>query len=201
MKWLINKILIKIEIMKTIQKLLLVLLLITFFSCDNDDGNAPNENVCTYEGLTFEDINNNTQTFIPEADLTLEYFTATSNGPEVEVYETANPGNFNFTTIAVIENTSDTNTVNYNGNTYNNAAITCQRGLASGNTAGANVGDEFRWDIVVNSVEFEICMVVTSVRLGYVDADGDGCGSQTVSYSFGVLNNVDLDDSDPNVCF
>lgn len=187
--------------MKTILKNTLVLILFTalFFSCNNDNGSSPNDDQCNYDGLTFYD-SNNTNTFIAAADLTLDYITAGSNGPEVEVYETNNPGNFNFTTIAVTTNATDTNTVNYNGSTYNNAQITCQRGLAPNNTTGANVGDEFRWDIVVGAVEFEICMQVTTVTLGYVDADADGCGSQTVSYTFGVLNNVDTDDTDPNTC-
>lgn len=187
--------------MKTILKNTLVIILTAtlFFSCDNDNDPSPNDAQCTHDGVTYF-FPNTTNTFIDAADLTLEYYTSTSNGPEVEVYLNSDPGHFNFVTTAVIEGATDTNTVNYNGNTYNNSSITCQRGLATGNTTGANVGDEFRWDIVNGSVEFEICMAVTSVTYGYVDADGDGCGSQTISYTFGVLNNVDSDDSDPNAC-
>jgi len=186
--------------MKTTLKTLVSIFLITItFSCDNDDPSnpAPNTNQCNYQGLSYF-LPPNTHIFIPESDLTLEYITAGSNGPEVEVYETNDPGHFNFTTIALTVNATDSGTVNYNGTTYTNSAITCQRGVTG--TTGASVGDEFRWDIVNGTVEFEICMVVTSVTYGYVDSDGDGCGSQTISYTFGVLNNVDSDDSNPNAC-
>lgn len=182
-------------IFKTVISILIILIL--FVSCDNDSDPSPNDTQCNYQGVTYY-FPPSTNTFIPETDLTLDFITAGSNGPEVEVYETNNPGNFNFTTTALTANATDLGTVNYNGTTYNNTSITCQRGV-TGNT-GASIGDEFRWDIVEGSVEFEICMVVTSITYGYIDADGDGCGSQTISYTFGVLNNVDSDDNNPNAC-
>lgn len=185
--------------MKTIQKLLAVLVLINFLSCDNDDGNAPNENVCNYQGLT-ADING-TVTLIPESDLYTDYLTAGSNGPEIEIYDVNNPGDFNFTTTIVNETATGSGTIVLNGTAYNNVSVTCQRGVTG--STGALVGDEFRFDVVDlnNNIEVEFCVIVDELTLGYIDADGDGCGSQTISYSFGVLNNLDLDDSDPNVCF
>lgn len=65
------------------------------------------------------------QTLIPRSELTTEYLTARSNGPEIEIYETANPGNFNFTTTVVNENVTGTGTINFNGQTYSNLAVTC----------------------------------------------------------------------------
>jgi len=183
--------------MKSTFRIAFILMIsITLFNCDNDDGNAPNENVCAYQGLTAE--LSGTQTLIPESDLTSGYLTAGSNGPEIEIYQTSNPGNFNFTTTVVNDGATGTGTVNFNGVTYQNIAVECQRGVTG--TTGAAVGDEFRFDITDGTLEIELCVIVDTVTLGYVDADGDGCGSQTVSYGFGVLNNLDTDDADPNVC-
>jgi len=185
--------------MKTISKsILLLALTLTFFNCDNDDDNAPNQTVCNYQGLTA--LLNTTETLIPESDLTTSYVTGGSNGPEVEIYLTDNPGDFNFTTIFVNENAVGSGTIVLDGVAYNNVAVTCQRGVTG--STGAVVGDEFRFDVVdaVNNIEVEFCVVVDVLTLGYIDADGDGCGSQTVSYGFGVLNNLDTDDNDATVC-
>lgn len=187
--------------MKTIFKILFITVLsLSLSNCDNDDGNAPNQNACTFQGLTFADSSNNTQTLTPESDLWTDYLTAGSNGPEVEVYLNSDPGFFNFTTTAVTDGGSGLATVNYDGTTYQGVPVTCQRGVTDP-TIGALVGDEFRFDISFGSLEMELCVIVDEVTLGYIDADGDGCGSQTVSYTIGVLNNVDTDDTDPNVCF
>lgn len=186
--------------MKTIIKsFFLLAITLTFFNCDNDDdATTPNVDVCNFQGLTV--LLNGTQTLVPESDLTTQYLTGGSNGPEIEVFETANPGNFNFTSTVVDENTTGIGTINYGGNTYNNLTVTCQRGVPSTATTGAALGDEFRIDIVGNNIELELCVIVDVVTLGYIDADNDGCGSQTISYGFGVLNNLDTDDADPNVC-
>lgn len=146
--------------MRSIDKILLLVLLVTLsFSCDNDDGNAPNENVCTYEGLTFEDMNNNTQTLISETDLQTEYFP--NNGgpgiPAVEIYETNNPGNIWFLTDVVILNATGTGTMGIGGNAYT-CTVTCQR-------TGTQVGDEMRFDVVLqNGDEAEFCVVIDSVN-------------------------------------
>ncbi|MCT4630978.1 hypothetical protein [Winogradskyella sp.] len=146
--------------MKTIKKTLLLVLLITVsFSCDNDDGNAPNENVCTYEGLTFEDPNNNTNILIPEADLQTEYFP--NNGgpgiPAVEIYETSNPGNLWFLTDVVTLNATGTGTIGIGGTNYP-CTVICQR-------AGTQVGEEMRFDVVFNGGnEAEFCVVIDSVN-------------------------------------
>lgn len=139
----------------TLKTLLILLLTITFFNCSNDDdiNNPPvNANGCTFAGFTFEDMASNTQTLIPEADLTTQYLAASSNGPEVEVYQTNSPGNFNFTTTVVTLNATGTGTLNYNGNTYT-VNVICQ-------LAGTNIGDEFRFDITASGLEAELCVVI-----------------------------------------
>jgi len=176
---------------------LLLALLFTQTGCDNDNAPAPNDNQCNFQGLTFNDSNGNIHTSIAESDLTTEYYTATSNGPAVEIYETAQPGNFNFSTNVVNEGDSGPGTINYNGSTYA-VTVTCQRGVTG--STGAAVGDDFRYDITTSGLEVELCVIQDVLKLGYIDADGDGCGSQTVSYTIGVLNNLDTDDTDPNVC-
>lgn len=134
---------------------------ITFVSCDNDDNNNPNINDCVFDGLTIEDSNGTITTQISEADLQTEYFS--SNGgpgvPGVEVYETSNPGNIWITTSATTVNAIDTNsTIGLNGTTYS-CTVSCQR-------AGSQVGEEFRFDIVIpgfNNAEAELCVIIDSV--------------------------------------
>lgn len=144
---------------KVIQYFLALLVMIVFFSCNNDDGNAPNKNVCNYEGLTFEDPMDNTQTLLPESDLQTEYFP--NNGgpgvPAVEIYETNNPGNIWFLTDVVALNATGTGTIGINGNTYT-CTVTCQR-------AGTQIGDEMRFDVVLQGgEEAEFCVVIDSVN-------------------------------------
>lgn len=144
--------------MKTLFKqALVVLVLITLFNCDNDDGNAPNENVCNYQGLTAEI--NSTQTLIPESDLQTDYF-PNNDGPgmpAVEVWSTASPGDTFIVTRSVTDGAVDANpeirigTVDYTG------TVTCQRGNSA-------VGDEMRFDIVLsNGSEAELCVIIDTV--------------------------------------
>jgi len=138
--------------MKNQIKTILILFIITIFSCDNDDGNSPNITACNYEGFTFLDTNNNNQTLIAEADLFTDFFNTSSNGPEVEIYETNNPGNFNFTTSVVTLNGTGTGVLNFNGNTYN-VNVICQR-------TGSAVGDEMRFDVTASGLEAEFCVII-----------------------------------------
>lgn len=123
-----------------------------FISCDNDDGNASNQNSCNYEGFTFLDTNNNTTTLIPESDLFTDFFNTSSNGPEVEIYEVSDPGNFNFTTTVVALNATGTGVLNYNGTTYN-VNVICQR-------TGNAIGNEMRFDLTASGLEVEFCVTI-----------------------------------------
>ncbi|MDO6600225.1 hypothetical protein [Tenacibaculum sp. 1_MG-2023] len=145
--------------MKTILKLtLLFTFFLTLFNCDNDNGNAPNQNICNYEGLTFLDSSNNTQTILPETQLQTDFF-PNNGGPgiaAVEIYETSNPGNIWFITDVVTLNGTGTGTLGI-GNTNYTVNVTCQR-------AGTMIGEEFRFDIVTtNGSEGELCVVIDNV--------------------------------------
>lgn len=185
---------------KLINKVLPVLLLLTAImiigsSCLNDDEPSKEQEKCKYEGFS-----SNIATpydLIPEADLLSGYITGGSNGPEIEIRLDSNPGDFNFTTTAVNENATGTGTLNYGGNTYT-VNVVCNKGVTG--VTGALVGDEFRFHITHANFTGDFCVIQDILTLGYIDADGDGCGSQTVSYTTGVLNNLDTDDTDPNVC-
>lgn len=130
------------------------------FSCNNDDnGNAPNENVCNYEGASIEDQNNNTQILIPESSLTTDYF-PNNDGPgmpAVEVFDNSAPGDTFVVTRALTVGDMDTspeiriNNIDYTG------TVTCQR-------TGSAVGDELRFDLVINGLgEAELCVVIDEV--------------------------------------
>ena len=126
-------------------------------SCDNDSNPSPNDNQCNYQGLTFLDTSNNTQTLIPETDLTTDFF---PNGlgagvGQVEIYKTANPSQMNFVTGVVTQGASGTGTLMLNGTNYN-VTVICQR-------AGTAVGDEFRFDVTASGVEAEFCVVIDNI--------------------------------------
>ncbi len=138
--------------MKTILKTIALLLVVTITSCDNDDPTTANLNVCNYAGFTFLDTSNNTQTLIAEVDLTTDFFNTSSNGPEVEIYETSNPGNFNFTTSVTTLNGTGTGTLVINGTTYT-VNVICQR-------TGTAIGDEMRFDLTASGLEAEFCVII-----------------------------------------
>ncbi|WP_456462508.1 hypothetical protein [Lutibacter sp.] len=142
--------------MKTIFKIATILVLtVSLFSCDNDNNPSPNDTQCNYQGLTFLDTGNNTQTLIPETDLTTDFFP--NNGgpgiPAVEIYG-GNPFVV-FTTNAVTVGATENINIIINGTTYP-VTVTCQR-------AGTLVGEEFRFDVTANNVEAEYCVVIDSV--------------------------------------
>jgi hypothetical protein len=139
--------------MKNILKTLLILSIsFTLYNCDNDDGNAPNEDECEYAGFTFLDTSNNTQTLIPEAELTTDFFHTSSNGPEVEIYRTNDPGNFWFVTTATALNATGTGQLSVDGTIYT-VNVTCQR-------TGSAVGEEMRFDITASGLEAEYCVII-----------------------------------------
>ena len=133
--------------------IILITVLFTGTSCDNDDGNDPNEAQCSYQGLTFVDTSDNTQTLLPESDLTTEYFPNSSNGPEVEIY--GGTPFVVFATTAVTVGATENINIIVNGTNYP-VTVTCQR-------AGTIVGEEFRFDLVANNVEAEYCVVIDTV--------------------------------------
>tara|TARA_R110001583_G_scaffold109032_4_gene257706 strand:+ start:2758 stop:3189 length:432 start_codon:yes stop_codon:yes gene_type:complete len=139
--------------MKTLFKTITILCItLSLVNCNNDTPTTPNLTTCNYQGFTFLDTNNNTQTVIPESDLTTDFFNTSSNGPEVEIYQTSNPGGFNFTTTVTTLNGTGTGTLNYNGNTYT-VNVTCQR-------TGTSVGDELRYDVTASGLEVEFCVII-----------------------------------------
>ncbi|SDW51474.1 hypothetical protein SAMN05444411_101895 [Lutibacter oricola] len=138
--------------MKTLFKIALLILTISFSSCDNDNPTTPNLDDCNYAGFTFYDNTNTTQTLIPESDLTTDYFNTSSNGPEVEIYKTTDPGNFWFVTQVLNLNGTGTGQLSVNGTIYN-VNVTCQR-------AGTAVGEELRFDITASGLEAEYCVVI-----------------------------------------
>lgn len=142
--------------MKTILKsLILLVFALTIFNCDNDDGDpitSPNEDVCNFQGLTFLDTGDNTQTLIPDSELTTDFFYTSSNGPEVEIYDTDNPGDFWFLTEVVEANASGVGRLNIGG-TIHNVNVTCQR-------TGSAVNEEMRFDVTANGLEAEFCVKI-----------------------------------------
>ncbi len=113
---------------------------------------APEEQQCDYEGLTFNDTSNNTQTLISESDLTTDFFNTSSNGPEVEIYKTANPSDMNFVTTVVTEGATGTGTLMINGTNYP-VNVTCQK-------TGNAVGDEMRFKLTATGIDAKFCVII-----------------------------------------
>lgn len=144
--------------MKTTLKFLFLLtFMLILFNCDNDDNTAPNLNVCNYQGLTANI--SGTQTLIPEANLTTDYF-PNNDGPgmaAVEVFDNTNPGDTFVVTRALTVGAVDNNPEIRIGNIDYTGVVTCQR-------TGAVVGEELRFDIVLsNGEEAELCVLIDSV--------------------------------------
>lgn len=142
--------------MKTILKtVVIVFISFAIFSCDNDSSPSPNDTQCNYQGLTFLDTSNNTQTLIPEADLTTELF-PNNGGAGIAAVEIYGGTPFViFTTSAVTVGATENINLIVNGTNYP-VTVTCQR-------AGTTVGDEFRYDVTANNVEAEYCVIIDAV--------------------------------------
>ncbi|MBU2938772.1 hypothetical protein KO494_04370 [Lacinutrix sp. C3R15] len=136
----------------TIQSLCLLVLSLVLFNCDNDDGNADNQDDCNFAGFTFLDTANNTQTLIGESELITDFYYTSSNGPEVEIYKSSDPGDFWFVTKAVTANASGPGTLSVGGTIYA-VNVTCQR-------TGNAVGEEMRFDITASGLEAEYCVII-----------------------------------------
>lgn len=136
--------------MKTILiSILLLAITLTLFNCDNDDGNADNQDDCNYQGMSYLDTSDNTQILIPEADLTTDYFVTSSNGPEWEIYGTTTGGDF--LTLVYSPGTSTYEFI-FNGTNYP-VTITVQR--------DDNVlGGEIRCDVSHSGFEIEYCVII-----------------------------------------
>ena len=138
--------------------ILIVTILFIGSSCDNEDDPSPNDNQCTYQGLTFVDMTNNINTAIPESDLTAHFFT---NGAgvglgQIEINKTTEPSQYFLSTDIVTLNAVGSGVLRIAGTDYP-VTVTCQR-------AGTAVGDEFRFDIVgANGEEAEFCGTIDIV--------------------------------------
>ncbi|PKP14554.1 MAG: hypothetical protein CVU07_14280, partial [Bacteroidetes bacterium HGW-Bacteroidetes-23] len=151
--------------MKTIIKKTLSLALLSIFifaSCDNDDGNAPNANSCSFQGLSVEDSNNNTIILISDADLKTEYF-PNNNGPgiaAIEIFDSTFTGGLTtITTRALTVGAVDSNPGIVIQNVRYFGTVTNQR------IDGFSVGDELRFDVIINGLgEAELCVKIDTVN-------------------------------------
>lgn len=134
--------------------LLVITLFIVGSGCPADDGTQDDPIVftCSYNGYEAVDTSNNTTTLKPEADLTTDFFFTSSNGPEVEIYETSDPGNFWFVTTVVIVNATGTGQLSRNGN-IETVNVTC---LTTGNAVGQNM----QFIVTGTNLNAEFCVVI-----------------------------------------
>jgi len=142
---------------------LLLLLLCTITSCDNDDdinNDATNEDQCNYQGFSYLDTNNNDQTLIQESELNTQYFPNASNGPYgapgIEIASFTSSPTLFFTTNAIELNETGTGWISINGAQLEAVTVTCQR-------AGTAIGDEVRLDVVFGAIEVEFCVIIDEV--------------------------------------
>lgn len=153
--------------MKTIFKktatviLFLSAILFIGVSCDNDSNPSPNDETCENPGLTWVDNSNNTNIFISDDQLSTQFFPNVSNGPfgapGVEIAgQNSNGDRIFFVTNIIQEGQSGSGSVELNGGQSQPVTVTCQR-------AGTNVGEEFRYDIIFNSLELEFCVKIDQV--------------------------------------
>ncbi|AUC77040.1 hypothetical protein [Olleya sp. Bg11-27] len=146
----------KKKILKAISPitLLVVALFIIGSGCPADDGidDEPETSACDYEGYDALDTSNNTTTLIPEAELTTDFFYTSSNGPEVEIYETSNPGDFWFVTTVVTANAAGTGQLSIDG-VIQTVNVTC---LATGSA----VGEGMQFIVTGSGLDAEFCVKI-----------------------------------------
>ena len=138
--------------------LILLILSIFIISCDNDDSNASNQNICVYDGLTYLDNNQTNEVLIPSTNLTTEYY-PNSNGPgipAIEIYKTDDISMV-FTTNIVTLNATGVGSLIINNGPPVTVNVACQR-------AGTQVGDEFRFDLTASGLEAEFCVTIDAVN-------------------------------------
>ncbi len=143
----------KNTIKKTIGLILLVTVMIAISTSCGPDPEPEKDDKCDYQGFTYTNTSNNSQTSIPEAELTTELFPSSSS---IEIYKTTDPGNMNFSTGVITDGGTGTGTLNYNGSTIS-VNVTCQK-------AGTAVGDEFRYDVTGTNLEAQFCVEVDQVH-------------------------------------
>jgi hypothetical protein len=135
-------------------------LLVLLAGCDNDDNNAPNANICNFQGLSVEDINGNTIVLISDTDLRTDFF-PNNNGPgmaAVEIFDSTFNGGLTFiVTDALSVGSVDTSpSITIQGVSYT-GTVTNQR-------TGSLVGDELRFDVIINGLgEAELCVKIDIV--------------------------------------
>jgi len=142
--------------MKTIFKILFITVLsLSLSNCDNDDGNADNQNACNYQGMSYLDTNDNTQILIPESDLTTDIFLTSSNGPEWEIFGTTASGDFLTLVYSPGSNPPVFEFV-FNGTNF---PVTISE-IRNDNV----VGGELRADVSHSGFEIEYCVFIDQVN-------------------------------------
>lgn len=148
--------------MRTLKTILLLVCVVLFASCDNDDGNSPNNSTCTFAGLTYLDANGMIVSQLSDMSLITDFFpNALGNGVgQIEVNESGNLGNNFFFTNVVTLNSTGPAQLRINGTDFMGVTATCQR-------VGSAVGDEFRYDIQIpqtpQNAEAELCVTIDVV--------------------------------------
>ncbi len=148
----------------TVLNLFFVTILFMATGCDNDSNPSPNDTECEYAGLTWVDPSNNINTEIPDADLNTQFFPNASNGPYgapgIEIAGTTTNGEFiHFATNVIVEGDTGAGyiTLSSTGQTQT-VTVTCQR------ATGTQIGDEYRYDVVLSSnAEMEFCVTVDEI--------------------------------------
>ncbi|MBU2938771.1 hypothetical protein KO494_04365 [Lacinutrix sp. C3R15] len=139
---------------------ILIISLLFFTSCNNDDGNATNQSNCDYQGFSYLDTSSNDQTILPESELNTQYFPNASNGPYgapgIEIASFTSSPTLFFTTNVIDLNEIGTGLISIDGAELEAVTVTCQR-------AGTLVGDEVRLDVVYGSIEVEFCVIIDEV--------------------------------------
>lgn len=138
--------------MKTIFKILFITVLsLSLSNCDNDDGNADNQNVCNYQGMSYLDTNDNTQILIPESGLTTDVFLTTINGREWEIFGFTPNGDF----LSLSWSESGTEEFLFNGDNF---PVSISE-IRNDNV----VGGELRADVSHSGFEIEYCVIIDQV--------------------------------------
>ena len=141
--------------LNTLKTIFLLVITIAFSSCTNNDDDGTTL-TCTTQGM-FYDLGTNPQVFIPEANLTTDFYITSSNGPEVEIYGAG----IVFVTTTVNQNQTGTGTLIIGSGPNETINVTC---LVTGTTVGDVMRFLFNGTYNGNQITGEFCVTIDVVQ-------------------------------------
>lgn len=143
------------KLSNTLKTVALIVLAVFMSSCTNNDDDGVTT-TCTTQGM-FYDLGANPQVFIPEANLTTEFFITSSNGPEVEIYGSG----IVFVTTTVIAGQNGTCFLTIGNGPTETLNVSC---VVTSNVVGGTMRFFYNGMYNGNTITGEFCVTIDAVQ-------------------------------------